>query len=110
MLNVTTAEPDPLVAVTVYTVAGEAVVPIPEITPVFVLKDKPAGKVGLILQLTTLPDTVGERNTLSEFALKMFVVGYCKDVGACANKLLENVNKQISSLPSRIVGFIINWI
>ena len=44
MLNVTTAEPDPLVAVTVYTVAGEAVVPIPEITPVFVLKDKPAGK------------------------------------------------------------------
>ena len=51
MLTVPVVEPEGelLVAVTVYTVAGSAALGMPLITPVLVLKVRPAPNAGLIL-------------------------------------------------------------
>ena len=56
------AVPSPplLVAVTVYVVRGDTAVGVPLSSPVAMSKDRPAGKVGLIVQLSTgSPPAVG---------------------------------------------------
>ena len=55
MVTVVVALPVTLVAVTVYVAVAVTVVGVPEITPVPVLNDKPAGKPGLIDQLAAAP-------------------------------------------------------
>ena len=47
--------PPALLAVIVYVAADEVAVGVPEITPVLVLNDKPAGNAGLIDQLVAAP-------------------------------------------------------
>jgi hypothetical protein len=55
MVIVAVPPPEILVAVIVYVLALEVTVGVPDITPVEVFKDKPAGKDGLIDQLAAAP-------------------------------------------------------
>jgi hypothetical protein len=53
MITVAVAVIVPAVAVIVYVADGDVAVGVPEITPVVVFKDKPAGNVGLTLYVGT---------------------------------------------------------
>ena len=59
MAIVAVSLPAEFVAVTVYTVEGEVTVGVPEIVPVVVEMETPAGRDGLIDQDVTVPVTVG---------------------------------------------------
>lgn len=65
MFTVAVVLPPELVAVTVYVVAGESAVGVPEITPVVVSRLKPAGRDGLIEYEVTVPVTVGELEVIA---------------------------------------------
>lgn len=69
--SVVVVDPEPLDAVTVYVVAGLAMVGVPVIAPVLALNTKPAGKAGAMLYVSPVgePDKVGARYTVVMLAI-----------------------------------------
>jgi hypothetical protein len=64
--------PPAFVAVTVYTALGESEVGLPDISPVVVSIDKPAGKVGAIDQETTGFCTLGVKLVIGTSVVNVF--------------------------------------
>ena len=76
MVIVAVALPPVLVAVTVYAAEDVIVVGVPEIVPVEVSKDRPAGSVGEIDQDTTAPPlAVGVTAVIGESLLNEIELG-----------------------------------
>ena len=65
-------DPPEFVAVTTYPAVAETAVGVPEITPVVVLNESPAGSAGEIEYDVTLPVTVGDKEAMAEPTVNTF--------------------------------------
>ena len=75
-VTVVVALPVTFVAVIVYVAVAVITVGVPDIIPVVVLNDRPAGKAGLIDQLTTAPPVlVGDSEVIAVLTVYTFVDG-----------------------------------
>ena len=76
IVTVVVALPVTFVAVTVYVAVAVTIVGVPEIIPVVVSNDKPAGNVGLTDQLAAAPPVlVGVSEVIAVFTVYTFVEG-----------------------------------